>query len=173
MVFSIYCPKCHNAPQVSDMQQLVRSSALPAYLVTNSYSTLKKKCCSREEVEVEEHRVEDSAREQKAVKYKGNMYIVGHRGKAIQITKNVCVCERKRERKGMCMCVASFKMFCCHLIPFTKPSCVVKQAALLSHELPNTYLFFFTMANASDSNYLANKDRIKNSPLRKRKLHPT
>lgn len=42
MVFSIYCPKCHNAPQVSDMQQLVRSSALPAYLVTNSYSTLKK-----------------------------------------------------------------------------------------------------------------------------------
>lgn len=72
------------------------------------------------------------------------------------------------------MCVTSFKSF---LLPFHSTQetklCVVKHASFLSHELLNMHLFFFITSNASDSNYLANKDRIKTSPLRKRKLHST
>ena len=61
--------------------------------------------------QAEECTVEDSASVQRAVKYEENMHATGYRGKAIQITKNECVCrctrrcvcERERQR-GICMC---------------------------------------------------------------------
>ena len=135
--------------------------------------------------QAEECTVEDSASEQKAVKYEENMYATGYRGRAIQVTRNecvhrctrrcVCVCVCVRQR-GMCVWYARvwslWKVCCCRLTPFEKPKLgVIKHASFLNHGLLNMYLIFFITSNASVSNYLANKDRIKTSPLRKRKLH--
>ena len=73
--------------------------------------------------QAEECTVEDSASVQRAVKYEENMHATGYRGKAIQITKNECVCRctrrcvcvRERDREEyVCvirMCVTSLKSF--------------------------------------------------------------
>lgn len=135
--------------------------------------------------QAEECPVEDSASVQRAVKYEENMHATGYRGKAIQITKNECVCrctcrcvcvsETERNMYVWYVCVWPLWKVCyCDLIPFEKPKLgVIKPASFLNHGLLNMYLIFFITSNASVSNYLANKDRIKTSPLRKRKLHST
>lgn len=85
----------------------------------------------------------------------------------------VCVCETERNMCVWYVCVWPLWKVCCyHLTPFEKPRLgVIKHASFLNHGLLNMYLIFFITSNASVSNYLANKDRIKTSPLRKRKLH--
>lgn len=87
--------------------------------------------------EVEECTVEDSASEQKAAKYKREMYAIGCRGvlHPIQTTTSLCVrvcmCvratetdrdrQRDREKEYVCMWPL-LKVCCCHLLPFEKPS---------------------------------------------------
>ena len=160
------------------------------YLVKDSYSTLKKCFLGKRQRNVQ---LEDSPSEQKAVKYEENMYAIVYRGKAIQIKKNegvcrctcrgvcvsvclsVCLWQTERNTYVWYMCVwPLWKVCCCHLTPFEKPKLgVIKHASFLNHGLLNMYLIFFITSNASVSNYLANKDRIKTSSLRKRKLHST
>ena len=71
------------------------------YLVKDSYSTLKKCFLGKRQRKVQ---LEDSPSEQKAVKYEENMYAIGYRGKAIQKTKNECVC--RCTRRGVCVCLS-------------------------------------------------------------------
>lgn len=81
----------------------------------------------------------------------------------------VCVWTWERE-----MYVTTFKSF---LPPFDSiweiKLCVITHASSLSHELLNMHLFFFITSNASDGNYLANKDRssyYKDQPLKEEKI---
>ena len=49
--------------------------------------------------------MEDSASEQKAVKYEENMYATGYRGRAIQVTRNECVHRCTCRCVCVCVCV--------------------------------------------------------------------
>lgn len=107
--------------------------------------------------------------EQKAAaRHNTTEYRRGHIGTGVWGEK-----EGRRQENA----VTLLKVSCFPPTPFEKSGSVqLKQAPSLSHELLNRCLFFFITSVASDSNYLANKDRvliIKTSPLRKRKLHST
>lgn len=61
--------------------------------------------------QAEECTVEDSASEQKAVKYEENMYATGYRGRAIQVTRNECV--HRCTRRCVCVCVCETERNVC------------------------------------------------------------